>query len=40
MDDKLADIIDYCLDGGAEIKSVPEAFANFAPYFYWSELLK
>lgn len=39
MDTKLANVIDYCLDAGAEIKSVPEAFNDFKPYFYWSELL-
>lgn len=39
MDDKLTEIIQYCKTNGAEIVSVPEAFNEFKPYFYWSELL-
>lgn len=39
-DEKLAEIIQYCIDNGAEIVSVPEAYNIYEPYFKWAELLR
>ena len=39
-DERLAEIIEYCINNGAEIMSVPEAFSLMEPYFRWRELFE